>query len=309
VLLAAEGALTLLERRLPEPVEWYNPLAQAKAVQIERLARSESADIVFAGPSTVYRGIDPDLFERLDPKGREAYNAGLTGGYPPIMRRWLTEEVLPNLRPRTVVYGLSSLDFHDRIFRGSLAAYRTARATRRGTLAAAERTIARFSRLFRYRKLLQDPTEYRYIRRVVAGKAQGRVEREMRTLSQDGFKPKPMTPDDRTATDRAILRRFEVGRRGTRDVEAIVERLRRRGIDVIFVNMPVPRRWHRLHPRGATDYRRFERHLVDLSQDLQVPLLHPPDSLSHPGLYADNVHMNRRGAREFTLWLASSLST
>jgi len=309
VLLLAEAVLATIDRKLPEPVEWYNPLAQAKAVQIERLARSEAADVVFVGPSTVFRGIDPDMFERRDPLRREAYNAGLTGGFPPIMRRWVTEEVLPKLQPRTVVYGLSSLDFHDRIFRGSVDAYRTALATRKGTLAATERLAARYSRLFRYRRLFQDPTEYTYIRRVVAGKAPGRVEREIRTLSEDGFRPKQDVDRDRRDTDRAILRRFQVGPRGTKDVTRLVRYLQRRDIDVVFVEMPVPRRWRALHPRGDADHRRFERHLRSLAHELSVPLLRPPEGLTRSRLFADNLHMNRRGARELTRWLVSRLAT
>lgn len=310
VLVAAEGALVLAEGALPAPVEWYNVTAHAKALQMERRARARMAtDVVFVGPSTVFRGIHADLFEREDPRGRSAYNAGVNGGYPPVMRRWVTEEVVPRLRPRTVVYGLSSLDFHDRIFRGSVDAYRTARATRKGLLAAGERLVARLSRLIKYRQLLQDPEEYPYVRRALTGATEGRVERQVQALSPTGFRAKqPISRRERLATDRAILRGFDVGGRGTRHVEATVEHLRARGIEVVFVNMPVPDRFVALHPNGAADYRRFERHLARLARALHVELLQPPRSLKRGGLYADNVHLNERGAQRFTRWLAATLA-
>jgi hypothetical protein len=309
VFVVAEALLGLADDALPEPVEWYNATAQAKAVQMEAGAkRGARKDVVFIGPSTVYRGVDAQLFERADSADRSAYNAGVKGGFPPIMLRWVMEEVVPRLRPRTVVYGLSSLDFHDRIFRGSVEAYQTARATRRDIWGTGERLLARLSRVVKYRKLLQDPSEYTYVRRVLTGRERDRVERELRELSPGGFQPKEPVPlEERRPVDRAILRGFDVGQRGTDHVKATVARLRSHRVRIVFVEMPVPPRFVSLHPDGRADYQRFRRHLRRLATDLKVELLSPPRRLSEGDLFADYVHYNARGAREFTRWLARSL--
>lgn len=309
VLVVAEVVLVAVDDALPEPVEWYNTTAHAKAVQMDRGAQQGvHKEVAFVGPSTVHRGVIADRFERLDPLGRSAYNAGVMGGYPPVMRRWVTEEVIPRLRPETVVYGLSTLDFHDRIFRGSTEAYRTARATRRDMWGAGERVVARVSRLFKYRRLLDDPTEYTYLGRVVTGRAADRVERELQKLSPGGFESKERVPlRERRATDLAIMRGFEIGSWGTRNVRATVSELHSRGIHVVFLEMPVPDRFVALHPRGAADYRHFRRHLRGLAADLGVDLLRPPRRLSRGYLFADNVHYTEQGARQFTRWLATNV--
>jgi len=311
VLLAAEVVLAVADRALPDPVDFYNETAHAKAIQMEEIAREEhGTDIVFIGPSTVYRGIDVDLFEREDTRGRSAYNAGVQGGYPPIMRRWAREEVVPRLRPRIVVYGLSTLDFHDRIFRGSVGAYRTARATRRDLWGAGDRALSSISRVFKYRNLLHDPTEYPYVQRVVTRGEPDRVDRRLRELSPGGFAPKaPVPPRERDRKDRAILSGFRIGVRGTKAVTATVEDLQAQGIEVVFVEMPAPDRFVALHPRGRTDLRMFQRHIQGLAEDLGVELHSPPPQLRNGGLFADNAHYNARGARAFTLWLASELAT
>jgi hypothetical protein len=89
----------------------------------------------------------------------------------------------------------------------------------------------------------------------------------------------------------------------------LVSELRRRGVDVVLVDLPVyepvtvP-----MHPRGAVDVARYRQALRSVAARLGVPLLDArragPWEREH---FADPEHLNGRGARRLTAWLAAEL--
>jgi hypothetical protein len=177
VVLLAELEVRAFQGSLPEPVEWYDARAQVKIEQMERLRRKERrVDFVFAGTSMVLRGINPKVFDEASPERSASYNAGLLAGLPPIMERWVLEEVEPRLKPRVVVYGVSSIDFHARRYKRPLQSYERAPATRKGLMASLQRLCARKLNLVRFRPILRDPQVWKNPKQKLIQK-EGPVER------------------------------------------------------------------------------------------------------------------------------------
>ena len=116
-LLFAVGGLELWMRgastKLVEPLVAHDLLTQRKLDQMAALAASGSLDTVFVGPSTVFFGIDPAVVDEAVGAGHRSYNAALNRGLPVLNEVWVREVVLPLLRPRLLVLGLSAVDFND----------------------------------------------------------------------------------------------------------------------------------------------------------------------------------------------------
>jgi len=314
VLFVSELGARFVDASLPEPVEWYDARAQIKVEQMDRLARRDSGtDFVFIGTSMVFRGIVPRVFDAAGGKSNTlSYNAALLAGVPPVMKRWTLEEVVPRLRPRVVVYGLSSLDFQGRRYKRPVRAYENAPATRRGVMATLQRVASRHLKLVRRRAEIRDPRNLDEVRDALAreGRAEGAVEKHRRTMTKAGYQPKKwraVNDEERDRLRRRVLRGYSISARGTRDVAGLVAGLRARQIKVVLVDMPVPRRLIPLHPGGRDDYRRARRHLRDLAARLDVPLVDMARTM-HDSRFVDFTHLTEEGAEEFTRRLRTRLA-
>ena len=310
VMLSVEGGVRALQKSLPEPVEWYDQLAQVKVEHMDGFNRREvQTDVVFAGTSMVFRGISPRVFDRASEGETFSYNAALLSGLPPIMERWILEEVEPRLNPRVVVYGLSSIDFHERRYKRPLKAYESAPATRTGVMASLQRMSSHVLELVRFRATLRDPEQWREIR-TARKQSDGPVERARESMDSRGHIPKTRTkrsPEEEIERLREnVFRGYEVSDRGSRSITRIVRTLKRRGVDVVLVSMPVPRRYVDVHPRRALDFMRAKSHIADLAERLEVPFLDMSDSMKSK-MFVDYTHLGKKGAEKFSRKLRNKL--
>ena len=127
---------------------------------MDGLARQRGrAEVVFAGTSMMRDAALPAEMSICRGPGSTCYNASLSAGVPTVMEHWLLDVVVPTLRPRVVVLGLSSLDFNDRGPRQkeAIATYTRAPEIRDDVYARAARAAARVSYLVRYRAVLRQP--------------------------------------------------------------------------------------------------------------------------------------------------------
>ena len=122
--------------------------------------RRGPTDVVFAGTSMAWQGLDPATFTRIDRTGRSAYNAGLAGGIPGVMEPWLVDEVAPRLEPELLVWGLSTLDLAPAYGEENVAAYQDAPAVASGAMAELDRRAGSVSALVRRRSALRDPAAW-----------------------------------------------------------------------------------------------------------------------------------------------------
>ena len=314
VLFVSELGARFVDASLPEPVEWYDARAQIKVEQMDRLTRrADRADFVFIGTSMVFRGIVPQVFDAAgEESNTSSYNAALLAGMPPVMKRWTLEEVVPRLRPRVVVYGLSSLDFQGRRYEGPVRAYENAPATRRGLMAGLQRVASKHLKLVRRRAEIRDPRKLDEVRDALAreGREQGAVEKHRVTMNDRGYQPKKwraVNDEERDRLRQRVLRGYSISARGTRDVAGLVAGLRARKIDVVLVDMPVPRRLIPLHPGGWDDYRETRRHIRNLAARLDVPLVDMARAMDD-SQFVDFTHLTEDGAEEFTRRLRERLA-
>jgi len=78
-----------------------------------------------------------------------------------------------------------------------------------------------------------------------------------------------------------------------------VNGLRKEGIEVVLVDMPVPDRLIPLHPRGHRDYRAARRHLRAAARELDVSLVDMARVMDD-SRFVDYTHLSAQGASEFT---------
>lgn len=301
VLLLVEGGARALHTALPEPIEWYDDITQVKVEQMDRYnQRGQDVDYVFAGTSMVFRGIAPHAFDRAAEPETFSYNAGLLAGMPPVMERWILEEVEPRLKPEKVVYGISSLDFQGRRYKFPVNAYEAAPATRKGFLAAAQRWGSRVLKLVHTRAMLREPKTWKKLREK-EGKA-GPVERKRERMEAKGhiYKNRKKLGDrERRRMQENVLGGFAISDRGTRNITRIVRTLERRGVEVVFVSMPVPQRFIDVHPSGEADFAAAEGHIERLADSLGVPFIDMSDSMRDEA-FVDFTHLGREGAAAFS---------
>ena len=150
VVVLAELAARVVLTSTPEAIRWYDEAAQLK---IEQMDEVERTDVVFAGTSMAWQAFVPSVYDEAT--GTTSYNAGLNGGTPDVMERWLLEEVVHRLHPTTVVWGLSSLDLAPNYGDRQREVYDNALATRTGLHADAEQAAAGWSDLIANRTALR----------------------------------------------------------------------------------------------------------------------------------------------------------
>jgi len=314
VLVVAEGGVRVVERRLPRPLVWHSWEAQRKAEQMAAFSRRvPRADVVMLGTSMVNNGIDPEVFKQLTGARGLVYNAGLGAAVPAVTRRWEHDVVLPRLHPRRVVIGVSSIDVASGVGATSvLDLYRKASAARlaAGTASPIERVdnaLAQHSRIWRYRTVLRSPVDLVHALRGKhtpnEGDAIGRFGRST-IRSRDRYERQRRS---RRNAERRNLAGFTIGAQNLRDLTAEIADLRRSGVDVALVEMPVTAEYESFHPNGSADYLRFVAAVDALARRTHTRFLPMRGEITDHALFADDNHLNGAGTRVFTELLARRL--
>ena len=297
VLVTAELGVRALADDLPEPVTWYHEIAQAKTEQMQR--RKEPLDVVFAGTSQSYHGIDPAAIDaRL---GTSSYNAAIPAGVPPVQRRWLFDAVLTELEVDTVVWGLSSVDLNAARPQRMEPVYESAFMTKEGPLATADRWLSERSALFRHRRTLADPQAWSGEDDPIA---------EARNILLSSGKRKAGTPNvserERQRIRRDVIGEFEVGGPMSQAITDTVAELQSRGIDVVLVWLPEAPRYVDLLPDPGVRARARDE-LRRLAAELDVPMVDVSAGFDDDD-FIDFTHLDGRAAQVLSGALAGELA-
>ena len=243
----AEAAARLAEDDLPEAVRWYDAASQRK---IDQMDRRGPTDVVFAGTSMAWQGLDPATFTRIDRDGRSAYNAGLAGGIPGVMEPWLVDEVAPRLEPELVDLGA--------VHAGS-GARPTARRTSPPTRMRRRSPTGVMAELDRRAGSRLGP-------RPAAGRRSAIPRRGGARATTTRSSPPPTRCSARWASDGSStcvpdrqraqlaatrLQDWEPSRGDLATIRRTVRELTDQGISVVLTPMPTPPRFVELHPDGA----------------------------------------------------------
>lgn len=310
-VLVVELAAQLVASRLPPPLEFDNYEQQR---QIERMVQEHDgcSGIALAGTSIMGAAGDPQILEAET--ARTAHNAALGGGGPLILPTWFDEVVLPGICPDTVVIGLGPRDTNDSFVEQEDTVRRYLEARGRphlvgtaGTMQRLDRWLSRNVGFFKLRSAYRQPATALAFGTVGRGNWR-------ETSGPDGritiFDDVVYEPDDarEARIGETSMRAYASGGRNLDAVGVLIRRLQDEGIEVVLVDMPrVERAMERII--GADALEQYEADLRVVSADNDVPLLQADDVVVADELFADEVHVNRVGATQFSTWLAEQLTT
>lgn len=307
VVLVAEGAVRVLEPRLPEPSDWFSPAAARLVREMDAAhARGDRGGLVVAGSSMAGRGLLPEIvgagIAGTDPARSVALNGG---GHTGLQARWLLEEVVGRLHPDDLVLGVSSLDFNANRA-STIERYDRARATRRGWLAAADRGLARVSALARHRETLRDPY---VMSKVLTGtnlhdalptRPQGEaVQFERGYPRLDPARLARMRHIEATFVRDQQLADYRVGVDEVASFRRTLRELRGAGVRTAVVLMPVTREYLDAHPNGARDFARWQRAATRAARAEGVLVLDDTRVVPDAG-FRDIEHLGYGPAKDFS---------
>ena len=297
VVLVAELALRLAGALIPEPRDWYHDIAQAKAEQLTSMDGTE-LDLLITGTSQTYYAIGPRMIDET--LGTTSYNAAIPAGVPPIQERWLLDQVLDRVDTDVVVWGMSVIDLNDGRDLTVLDSYESAHATRPGTLAAAERTLAKGSGLFRYRRQLVDPDAWADRTKLDAIRS---------VIRDDGQRqPSKRTPTaaERRRVSSQVVSDFEVGGIMMASARRTMQQLDDRGIDVVIVWLPVPDRLVELLPHRGDEVRARQK-ARQLAADFDATFVDVSEGFTNDD-FLDYTHLGEEAAVRLTHRLSRQLA-
>ncbi len=298
------GARLTMSASDPVVLRWHDHTAQLKIQQMETAG---DADVVVIGTSMAQQDLVPgELLDQV-PDAGSVYNAALNAGVPEVMEPWLLDQVEPRLDPDVVVWGLSALDFSAVYGDAVVQAYERAPATSGGALGALDRSGSELSELVRNRRVLRSPS-------AIFGPEQDRTvearDAALAVLGSEGERLDFTVVDDevRRAEVAGRITPFELDRDDVAAIIRTVGVLRERGVEVIFVELPTPRRFRALLPAGPEQQQVVTDVLIGLSNELDVPLITldmAAGSAVAPGPFrdvdfVDFTHLNAEGAVRFS---------
>lgn len=305
-LVVAELGVRAASGSLPQPLRWQDWEAQNKVTAMEALSARGGASVAFVGSSMMNAAIDPVAFAsgaRLD---RPAFDAALNGADVRTLEAWTLGVVVPLLRPRVVVIGLSSRELNDR-GRNQQQQYDLFLRSPDGRRAAGEegpadtvrRWAERASYLIRYRTVLRRPFDGS----PGGGSAPGAEVDAFGTLRGIVRFAAPryiVGADFRRRTTDQVLNDFSIGGVQSAALARLLNGLERRGITPVVVTMPVSADAIAMHPRGAPDYQRALTALRDFLRARSVHTIDLADAFPGTTLFSDPFHLTARGRQRFT---------
>lgn len=312
VVLAGEVTTRAVASRLDPPLRWQNWETQNKVDRIDALAARGGASVVFVGSSMVNAAVDPDAFDRVEPRDRPSFNAAINGADARLVEPWLLDVVVPRLRPQTVVIGVSSRDLNDHASHRQFDLFRTSDEGRwvmrhRSLPDRLERAAERWSYLVRYRDDLRRPRriagQHDPLREVARIGPLG----QLRALDIYAHADYAVTPRFVREARSDALRDYSIGGAQTAALRRTVTGLRARGVRVVLLEMPVTQDAIALHPRGAADYERFTTRLREVAGATGAEIVDLTGAFGSTRFFFDPFHLNGSGRAAFTVALGTRL--
>ncbi len=307
VVLVCEVGVRVMASRLPEPLLWYHPSAQIKIEQMDALAAAGTkVDVVLAGTSQMTMAVYPDEYAQLAAGHPVTYNAAVLAGYPSANHRYILEEILPRLHPKTVIYGVASEDFEP----GPEAPYDEAPATEPGLLGSLGRWFSGRSELVDHRVDLRDPVVLSYA--VSSDTGGGQLEHYRAAVvgpmgrwddlghlpcrTADGVVPTPPATPEVFVPDE--------GRIAT--VWSTVDAMRAQGIKVVIAVMPFADCYFDWFNRKASDAAGRAR-IAAGAAARGIPAIDVTADVHTNDLFGNTGHLNIDGAHRYTRLLAAAM--
>lgn len=320
VVLGAEVGARGVAPYLPPPARYGDAATAVKVAQLDRgEASNRCTPVVVVGNSMARDAIDPTIVSGELPGSPATYNAALDAANPALLRRWLSDEVLPRARPRLVVAAVSSLDLNGASKAGTaaLTAYNGAPATAAGTIGRLGSWFDSRSVFMQHRRTLADATIWaptlEHLRTGTPTAAPDE-DRLATVIGPDGAGRSrrrssyvPQNSAVRAFVQQQLLNDFTIDATTTESLIDLVQSIQAHDdTAVVLVALPVTDEFIGLHPRGAADFDEYLAVMRRVATATSVPFvdLHAGALPAH---FADTHHLNGVGATALSTALAARL--
>jgi hypothetical protein len=312
-LLALEAGVRAIDSALPEINAWREPIVAAKVKQMDALGAMGPTDVVLAGSSQMLFAADPAMLESLQVPWN-AYNAALWGAPPVVNEHWLTEVVFPRLRPRTVVIGVSPLDFIEPVADAAQTYFKSS-AVREDWLGGIERRVSKVSALVRHRRDLRSPKAvYDAVVRRMRGQPGPSVPAagidnsgRLPCCDELTFNPEVVDISTRELLEQVDRDGWELSDKQLAAFNRTVATLAAQGAEVLVVDMAISSPL--IDVLGTGRYTAYQTLLRREAQTLRVPVLDMAGGLDRTTFFFDYDHVNRAGANVFNTVVARALAS
>lgn len=325
VLLLAELAARAAAPHLPAPDPWGDAARTVKIAQMDHLRTLDGCvDVVMAGDSMARDGFDPTTFTAHDTQHRTAYNASLDAAGPDLLEPWVAEQVVPRLRPATVLVAISSIDLNRNgaANGAALEAYAASPGGRHDLLGRFDRFVSDHVALVGHRRELRSPDLVLdaldgqepaapfarddlgspVLDGVLGPRGEGRSRAELvvdLSTATEG-------PAAAFARDQ-LLGGFALVDDPVERLSGLVDAIRGAGAAVVLVVLPTTDAFASLHPHGAADVSAARTVVLDAAVAAEVPVVDLSDEHWPADHFADTHHLNGLGARRLSAELAIRL--
>ncbi|MCA1822693.1 MAG: hypothetical protein ABR520_01665 [Mycobacteriales bacterium] len=317
VVVAAELTMRAVGGIAEEPLWWHDLFTQRKEMQMRRLGRRGGVDIVVIGSSKMLFGVDPTVI--AERTGFTCFNASIYRGVPTVTEAWLADRVLPLLRPKVVVVGMSPTEVNDNSpLIGRLDEYRAARVfhLRRGQRVV--RAVGLHVFLVRYAGLLVHPRKLLRLIRQASRRPEvwrWRVPAEIPGVLGSGgdaldFLSRSYFNGPRM---RELIRQqagvnYDNGGVQSGAYRRMVALCAAYGARLLFAAMPASQEFlDDLIEGGRRTWQREWERLRALAQEAGTAVVDPAGEFEDHRYFADMVHMNGVGRAAYSAALADAL--
>lgn len=307
VVLGIEGLFRFLEPALPPHRLWYDALPAVRLRQMRALRKTQGgADLVFCGSSVVHSGLDPAAVIEASGVPLTGYNAALHRGFYAVVAPWLERAVVPVLRPKILVLGVSVHDLNDNgpLLTEEPAKYRASLMGRGDLLGRVARRLEPISAAFRHHHLLWRPRQLASsIRHRLEGATAPDPDVRGSKVSLGphgewvGFHGREFHTTEAMYDHLAhgCLGDFHVGGTELARVERTIARMKELVPQVVLTTVPYSSQFTTLLPRGQADLDAARATFRAIAERLDVPFLEIDFEGADETHYADLAHCNERG--------------
>lgn len=310
----------------PEPFLWHRREVVVKIQQLQDAAPQGDLDMLIAGSSVAYTGVDPtalnEAFELAAGAPLRSYNTGLAALSFEVNELFLERVFLRNVQPSFIVLPLSPRDFNQNnpITKGvdqeAMASDYGRAILREGVESEITSWLLEYSSFYRYRNML------------ALGLWNGLRFPDKLPISYDdpafdrlGFVPGKNNLDQAIAKGYDIdpsnaakrsLQNFKMGKANMAALERLLLVCQQQGIQLILINMPMTDYLMQGFDHPETDYQAYLDQITHIGQAYGLQLWDfnqaPFRQMFTNADFGDIFHLNAQGAGKISTELASIIA-
>jgi hypothetical protein len=292
-LFLAEGSIRIASPILGPPLSSWNTMEDAKRLKLaEFQTKYGQPEFLIMGNSTALIGFNPSIFDaRIKNSQSFSFNAAMNGSDIDTIREFASSYIIPSVKPRNLVILFSNTEM---LFDSKTLAY-----TRK------EKNLLNQSYLYMYRNTLRDPMTLNTLIRFAQYRdtRQGIVYRWADNLNDFGYSSYPTTAESAgalgwnpTSSLPAEAEGISLDASKLKSLIQIRDLARKNGLNLVIGTVPLL--------SNDRDYRSIIRAVAD---SLGIGFVQGNDALGEGRFFQDGIHLNKRGAEIFSIFLADSL--